>query len=143
MAEIEKIKVMIKEPGQAAYVTEVERTLEKMQEIVDGNIDRAEMPGADDVDIYFDDECLNKEKPGNVWLAGTDNCIEGTIYMVGYDRKTGENISLADKQIKQCERYVKTFSIPEGMDLYADYRLLLPIMYSKSKKYFKNINWEL
>lgn len=142
MDEIKKIKLMIKEPGKPAYVAEVDDTIEKMQEIVDGLIDCTEMPGVEDVDIFFDDEGLIKEKPGNVWLAGTENCIEGTIYFVGFDEETGDSISLTDKQIKQCEKYANTFALPEGMNLYTDYYLLDAIMQDRSKKYFRHLDME-
>ena len=57
--------------------------------------------------------------------------------MVGVDPKEGENISLNYTQIKQCERYVKTFELPKGVDLYADYFWLVPTMYKKSEQYLR------
>lgn len=138
MEKIEKIRLMIKEPGKPARVEEVDHTIEKMQEIVGGRIDCAQMPGTDDIDIFFDDEGLNYEKPANVWLAGSDNCIMGTIYFVGYKARTGESVSLTDKQIKQCEKYIENFAIPDCFNIYSpDYYLISQIMNSKSKKYLQ------
>lgn len=135
MEEVKKIRLMIKEPNKPAYVTEMEDTLQNMQKIVGGMIDCVQMPNVDNVDIFFNDEGKLEQLDGNVWLAGTGDCIVGTIYMVGYDEESGDSVSLTDKQIKECEKYIKTFSLPEGMDLYADYFLLVPIMYDKSEKY--------
>ena len=137
MSEIKTIKIMIKEPNKEPYIKEIEDTLENLQAIVGGLIDCVEMPGVRNVDIYFDDEGLLKHKPGNIWLAGTGDCIKGTCYMVGFDPKEGENISLTYTQIKQCERYVKTFELPKGADLYADYFWLVPTMYKKSEQYLR------
>ena len=140
MDEIKKIKLMIKEPGKPAYVAEVDDTTNKMQEIVGGLIDCVEMPGAENVDIFFDDEGLIKQKPGNIWLAGTDNCIEGTIFFVGFEEETGDSISLTDKQIRLCEKYVNKFAIPENLNLYTDYYLIEAIMNNRSRQYFKQLN---
>lgn len=143
MEEIKKIKLMIKEPGKQAYVTEVDDTYEKMSEIVGGLIDCVEMPGVRDVDIYFNDEGKLDRLDGNIWLAGSDDCIVGTLYMVGYDSETGDNISLTDSQIKQCEKYVNTFSLPEGTNLYTDYYILAPFMNAKSERYFHKSTLEM
>lgn len=130
-----KIRIMIKEPGKEPRVEEVEDELKTFQKIVGGYIELIAMPGAENIDIYANDEAMLNHEPGNIWIAGTGDCVKGTCYMVGSDLETGENISLTDKQIKQCKEYIKTFALPEGTDLYADYFQLVPKMYKKSEKY--------
>lgn len=137
MDETKKIRLMIKEPYKPEYVTEIDDTYENMKQIIGGLLDCTPMPGGDHIDIFFDDEGLLKKLPGNIWLAGTGDCIKGTCYMVGYDEETGDNVSLTDNQIKYCKRYIKNFALEEGLDLYADYFFLTPIMYSKAEKFFK------
>ncbi len=141
---MDTIKLLVKEPNKDPYVKEVEHTLENLQEIVGGYIECVPLPGADNIDIYLNEEGKLLHLPGNIWLAGLGgDCVVGTCYMVGLDPKTGENISLTDKQIKTCEKYCKTFALPEGKDLYADYFSLLPEMYAKSEKYLKKSIMEM
>jgi len=138
MEESKKIKILIKRPKEEAEIVEIEDKLENLQEIVGGLIDCTPLPGTEDIDIFFNDEGLLQHLEGNVWLAGpSGNCIVGTCYMVGYDSETGESISLTDKQIKQCNKYLKTFALDKDIDLYLDYFWLVPKMLEKSEKYLK------
>ena len=130
-----KIRVLIKEPGKEPTIEEIDDTLKTFQKIVGGHIELIEMPGTDDIDIYANDEAMLNHEPGNIWIAGTGDCVKGTCYMVGYDSDTGDNISLTDDQIKICRRYIKTFELPKEADLYRDYFQLVPKMYKKSEKY--------
>lgn len=130
-----KIRVLIKEPGKEPTIKEIDDTLEAFQKIVGGRIELIEMPGNEDIDIYANDEAMLNHEPGNIWIAGTGDCVKGTCYMVGYDPETGDNVSLTDKQIKKCKNYIKIFELPKGTDLYTDYFLLVPKMYKKSEKY--------
>ncbi len=134
---MDTIKLLVKEPNKKPYIKEVEHTLENLQAIVGGFIECVEMPGAENIDIYLNEEGKLDQLPGNMWIAGRDDCIVGTCYMVGYVPETGENISLTDKQIKICEKYCDTFSLPEDSDLYRDYSWLSAIMKLRSENYFK------
>ncbi len=134
---MDTIKLLIKEPNKEPYIKEVENTLKSFQDIVGGYIECVEMPGIKNVDIFCNEEGLFEQLPGNIWIAGTGDCIKGTCYMVGYDEESGESVDLTDRQIKACEKYINTFALPTGADLYQDYFLLVPEMAAKSEKYFK------
>ncbi len=131
-----KIRILIKRPNEEPVVEEVDDDLKTFQEIVGGRIELIEMPGVDNIDIYANEEAMLEQMPGNIWIAGTGDCVKGTCYMVGCDIENGENVSLTDEQIKTCKKYIKTFELPEGYDLYKDYFQLVPKMYKKSEKYF-------
>lgn len=131
-----KIKIMIKEPDKSPIIKKVDDDLKTFQKIVGGRIELIEMPGNDNIDIYANDEALLNHEPGNIWIAGTGDCVKGTCYMVGYDPKTGDNISLSDKQAEICRDYIKIFELPHGTDLYRDYFQLVPKMYKQSENYF-------
>lgn len=134
---MDMIKILVKEPNKAPYVKEIEHKLENLQEIVGGFIECVEMPGAKNIDIYVNEEGKNMHLPGNMWIAGTGDCIVGTCYMVGFDSRTGDNISLTDKQIQTCKKYIDKFALPENCDLYLNYFSLVPEMFAKSEKYLK------
>lgn len=138
MDENKIIRILVKRPKEEAEIVEIEDTLENLQEIVGGLIDCTQMPGSEDIDIFFNDEGLLEHLEGNVWLAGPcGNCIVGTCYFVGYDSETGESVSLTDKQIKECQKYIKNFELGKEVDLYLDYMWLVPKMLEKSEKYLK------
>ena len=138
MDENKKIRILIKKPKEEAEIVEIEDKLENLQEIVGGLIDCTPLPGSNNIDIFFNDEGKIMHLDGNVWLAGPGgDCIVGTCYFVGYDSETGESVSLTDKQIKECQKYVKTFELGKDIDLYSDYLWLVPKMLEKSEKYLK------
>lgn len=138
MDENKKIRILIKKPKEEAYITEIEDKLENLQEIVGGLFDCTPLPGSNNIDIFFNDEGKIMHLDGNVWLAGRGgDCIVGTCYFVGYDSETGESVSLTDKQIKECQKYIKTFELGKDVDLYSDYFWLVPKMLEKSEKYLK------
>ncbi len=130
---MKKIKMLIKEPYKEPYVKEVEDTLENMQEIVGGLIDCVNFPNIPNVDIFVNDEGKLDRLDGNFWLPEYQDCVVGTCYMVGYDPKTGDSISLTDKQIEKCKKYISLYELPKGMDLYMEFPLLEKMMMSKYK----------
>ncbi len=131
------LKVLVKEPNKEPYIKEIEPELKNYQEIVGGLIECVEMPGVKNVDLYVNEEGKLDNLPGNFWLPEYEDCVVGTCYMVGYDPEECENVSITDKQIKECTKYIKEYELPEGMDLYLDFKLLQPYMMNKFKKNMK------
>ena len=138
--EKNKIKVLVKEPYKAPYEKEIEATLKQFQAIVGGYIESVEMPGIKNVDLFCNEEGKMERLDGNFWLPEYDDCICGTCYMVGYNPRTGESISLTDKQISQCKKYIDNYQIPKGLDLYLDFPLLEKYMKSKYNAVCKKAN---
>ena len=52
---MDKVKVLIKKPGQEPYIEEVENKLETFQEIVGGYIECVEFPGLENVDLFVNE----------------------------------------------------------------------------------------
>lgn len=122
------VKVLIKEPGKEPYEKEIEDTLDNLQEIVGGYIECVEMPGVKNVDLYVNEEGKLNKLPGNFLLPEYEDCACGTVYMVGFDPETGENVSITDNQIKKCKKYIKTYELPKSLDLYKDFQILKAYM---------------
>ena len=122
------VKVLIKEPGKEPYEKEIEDTLDNLQGIVGGYIECVEMPGVKNVDLYVNEEGKLNKLPGNFWLPEYEDCACGTVYMVGFDPETGDNVSITDNQIKKCKKYIKTYELPKSLDLYKDFQILKAYM---------------
>lgn len=136
--EKQKIKVLVKEPYKEPYVKEIKDELEDMQEIVGGLIDCIDFPKTRDVTLYVNDEGKLDKLQGNFWLPEYEDCVVGTCFVAGFDEETGESVSLTDKQIKECDNYMRAFAIPDGFDLYGDFYYLCEYM----KKQYKAFNRE-
>lgn len=143
MEDKKMLKVLVKEPYQKPYVKEIEDTLEAKQMIVGGLIECIGMPDVKHVDLYVNEEGKLDSLPGNFWLPEYEDCAVGTCFMVGYDEDTGENVSINDKQIKQCEKYISAYQIPIGLDLYLDFKALEFYMKNKQKEYEKKKQEEM
>lgn len=65
--------------------------------------------------------------------------VVGTCYMVGFDPEEGESVDISEKAIEFCKKYIKTFEIPVGLDLYKDFYILEPFMKNQYKKYKKQM----
>ena len=131
--ETKIVRVLIKEPGKEPYEKEIEDKLSVLQGIVGGYIECVEMPGVRNVDLYVNEEGKLNKLPGNFWLPEYEDCACGTVYMVGFDPDSGENISLTDNQIKKCKAYCKTYELPKGLDLYEDYYIVKACMIERYK----------
>ncbi len=83
--------------------------------------------------MYVNEEGKLNKLPGNFWLPEYEDCACGTVYMVGFDPDSGENISLTDNQIKKCKAYCKTYELPKGLDLYEDYYIVKACMIERYK----------
>ena len=132
-----KIKIMIKEPGQEPVIKEVDDNLKTFQEIVGGYIECVEMPGINNVDLYVNEEGKLDKLPGNFWLPEYEDCVCGTCYFVGFDPETGDNVDISNKAVEFCKKYAKFFELPKGLDLYQDFYVLEAIMKHKYKEYKK------
>ncbi len=126
--KVEIIKVLIKEPDKEPFEKEIENTLENMQQIVGGLIQCIEMPGMKNVDLFVNEEGKLDSLQGNFWLPEYEDCVVGTCFIVGYNPQTGDSVSLDDKQIKKCKKYIKTYELPKGLDLYKDHQILKAYM---------------
>ena len=138
--EKKMIKILVKEPNKEPYIKEIEDELEPKQEIVGGLIECIEFPDLRGVDIYVNEEGLLDELPGNFWLPHYQDCVKGTCFMVGFDAETGDCVDITDNQIKHCEKFIKTFEIPQELDLYQDFGIIEEIMKSRYKRYMKNMS---
>lgn len=137
MEETKTLKILVKEPYKEPYVKEIEDKLENLQEIVGGYIECVGMPNMKNVDLYVNEEGKLDKADGNFWLPEYEDCVCGTCFMVGANTRTGENVSLTDKQIEDCKKYIKNYEIPVGFDLYEDFEILDLVMrkkYSDNKK---------
>ncbi len=133
--EKKKITVLIKPVDKEAYVTEIEDDYKKIQEIVGGRFECVEMPTVKNVDIYVNEEGLLEGLAGNFWLPEYQDCVKGACMIVGYNPRNGNTVSLNDKQIKGCLKYIKQYELPQNTDLYLDFHYLETIMNSRYKKF--------
>lgn len=116
----EKIRILVKEPYKEPEIVEVVDELENLQALVGGYIECVGHPTVKEVDIVCDEEGMLAGKAGNFYLPEYQDCIKGTCFMVSYDDE-GNFVSLTDKQIKECQKYINLYKLEEGEDLYNDY----------------------
>lgn len=111
MAEIKNIKVIMVEPGKKAKVTEIDHSLESLQEAVGGWIE-AIYPWSDKVCLVCNEEGkFNGMEPNRAIRADGGeiyDVIFGTFLVCGC---SGE--SFGDLTDEQAERYIKMFERPE------------------------------
>jgi hypothetical protein len=106
------LTIVVKKPGEKAYVAQMEDDLKAMQSIVGGYIQY--LPGLSlglpsGLDMYSNEEA--KIMPGhepNVWLFDKTDQIWGTLFFVGGDDETGDSRSLTDDEVAEaldwCEK---------------------------------------
>lgn len=75
------IRVMVKEPYEAPYVTEIDNELEELQRIVGGYIECVPFPGVPDAVLICNEEGKLKELTPNIFF-GSD-VIRGTLIVAG------------------------------------------------------------
>ncbi|MDE5655201.1 MAG: DUF3846 domain-containing protein [Clostridia bacterium] len=96
---MEKITVMVKEPGKDARLERIEPTLEVFRKLVNGHLEGVRVK--DNVYMYIDEDGKhNGKKPNFRWRYG--DTIVGTAVFLAID-DSGEEISLTDEQIKAVE----------------------------------------
>lgn len=96
-----EIRVIIARPGEAPFVTTIENTLEAMQSVVGGYIERIPVSfiitGTPDVDLWVNEEGLLINLPFNRVVAGTP--VVGPILVTSSDEE-GETTGLSDEQVE-------------------------------------------
>lgn len=107
-----KIKVVLVEPCKKAVVTEIEATLESMQEVVGGLI-QAIYPFEEDVAIICNDDGKLLSLPMNrgISIDGEEEIFDiicGTFFIVN---GSGESFSSLSEE--QIEKYQQKFLFPE------------------------------
>lgn len=132
--EKQNIRVIIKEPYKKAFVSEISGNLKSLQNIVGGYIEDVPFPTVEKADLIVNEEGKINKSAGNFFLPHYKDCVVGTCIIASYN-DSGEFASLTDKQIKQINKYLDTFSINDEYDLYEDFELLDHIMHNKMKQY--------
>lgn len=106
---VEKIKVVLLEPGKLARATGIDASLKGMQNVVGGNIDVVSLS---DVLLIHNREGKERNLPFNRGLCDETgqvrDVIAGTCFIC--DSKEDEFIGLSEKQ---TEKYLKRFKYPE------------------------------
>lgn len=108
---MERIKVLIVKPGEKPVLTEIDHTLENLQEIVGGSI-QAVYPWEDPVGIICDDEGKFKGYAPNRMLVDEEgepyDILVGTFMICGLTKE--DFGSLSDEL---AEKYREKFYWPE------------------------------
>lgn len=102
----EQITVLLVEPGEKPRLVTVDHTLEKLQELVGGDI-QCIYPWDDPVGLICDDEGKLKRKLPNRRLEDYD-ILCGTFLICGLGEENFESISAA-----MAEKYTEKFRYPE------------------------------
>ncbi len=106
----EKIKVVMVEPHKPAYVTEIEYTLESMQNTVGGLIEPIYYLDEPGVVMIGNEEAKIYNMEGNRRFG--DRIIAGPFFICGETEYGEDFCSLTDEQ---CDKYVKMFAVPEDI----------------------------
>lgn len=108
---MKKIKVVFVEPGQTARITEIDNSLESMQKIVGGYIERFTLD--DEVCIICNEEGKLEGLPLNRAIFYEGELIEiiaGTFFICADPWESEHFESLTDDQAKE---YAELFKTPE------------------------------
>ena len=103
----ETIKVAVKEPGKKARLVEMENTYENLRKPIGDILDVINMPGEEDIDLWFDDSFLIKRLPVNVVTLERGEFLCGTLVVTGYDAETGKTVGLTERQVKRALGYLE------------------------------------
>ena len=96
-----QITVIVKKPGEAAYVTQIDNGLEGMQEVVGGDIElmAGDVVGLPEiVDVWFNEEGKLESLPPNLNLVCEGQLFDilvGTAFFTSHDGQ-GETLSLPE-----------------------------------------------
>lgn len=103
-----KIKVVTKLPNEDAKVVEMTNAYRDISDFCGGLIDMVDHPKDDCVSIICNDEFLVRGMEPNIVAPEREEVFCGPIIFCGYDRDSGDSISLTDKQtdmvLKYCSR---------------------------------------
>lgn len=89
--QTEKIRAIIKNPGELAYMTVIENNLEKLQEIVGGYIETVTI--TNDICIVCNEEGRIKKLAENCKILGVD--FVGTIIFIGTNDDEFANLPIS------------------------------------------------
>ena len=105
------MRILIVEPQQKPTVKEIENTLTALQEVVGGTI-QALYPFAEPVALICNDEGKLLGLPMNRGLKNEDgqlyDVVCGTFFLCGLSED-----SFASLTVKQVERFMQMFAVPE------------------------------
>ena len=109
---MERIRVLVVEPGEKPRLVEIGHTLEQLQKLVGGSI-AATYPYDDLVGVVFDDDGMAKGYPPNRLLVDGDgkpyDILKGTFFICGLSETDFASIS-----DELAEKYTKLFYWPES-----------------------------
>lgn len=108
---MEKIKVIVKEPGMPAELREVKPDYQEYRKIVNGYIEAIPMPGTstDLIYIVLNEEGKLQRLEPNLTLKEYSDILVGTLFFVGCSQnKYGERdfAGLTDKQIAEVYAFI-------------------------------------
>ena len=108
---MERIRVLVVEPGEKPRLVEIGHTLEQLQKLVGGSI-AATYPYDDLVGVVFDDDGMAKGYPPNRLLVDGDgkpyDILKGTFFITGLSHDDFASIS-----DELAEKYTQLFYWPE------------------------------
>lgn len=96
--EMEKIKVLIYEPGKAPELTEIENTLESLRKIVKGHIENVRI--THDLNLICNEEGKLLNLPPNIFVNG--DIIAGPCIIAADDRANEDYGSLDEHQTNKA-----------------------------------------
>lgn len=109
------LTVVVQKPGEVASVAQMENSLDAMQAIVGGWIERVHgyatgLPNG--VDIYANENSkMTAGFPPNVWLFDKQDQIWGTFFIVGVDDSTGEYRSLTANELSEAVQWCREYQV--------------------------------
>jgi hypothetical protein len=116
---MERIRVLLVEPGEKPRLVTVPHTLDELQKLVGGYI-AATYPWKDLVAVVFDDDGMAKGYPPNRLLvdeAGKPyDILKGTFFICGLS--VDDFASISDEL---AEKYMKKFEVPEVFARFGDH----------------------
>lgn len=100
------MKVVIKEPQKAPYITEINSDLETLQQQVGGRIDNVYDLVSEGINIWINDEGKLNGLIPNFYIYDGIDIVVGTAVFTGFNQE-GESISLTEKQTDKVLQYLK------------------------------------
>ncbi len=102
---MKRLKAVVKKPGEAPYITEIDEGLEALQKQVGGLIECVYELEKENINIWINEEGKILElDPNFIIYQGTD-FIVGPAVFLGFAPETGETISLTEEQISKVMLY--------------------------------------
>ena len=116
---MERMKVLLVEPGNKPRLVEIDHRLEELQKLVGGYI-AATYPWADPVAVVVDDDGMAKGYPPNRLLVDEEgkpyDILKGTFFICGLS--TDDFASISDEL---AEKYTEKFYWPEVFARFGDH----------------------